>query len=199
MASRKLEVANAGDMKRLIKLVKKNSVVEVNMERLERERENVQMEVYSDASFGNVEVKKSQISYIIVLGDRRGERCLLVWKSRVRKRVACSTIETEAIGLGEALEMAVFLQEIWREMSGEEVTVVGTIDNKTLERSIVSTIGVSKRRLRIDLATIKDALEVGEVAGILWIKSKKQVADGLTKVGEFIGGVYFCSWRGKSE
>ena len=96
--------------------------------------------------------------------------------------MACSTIETEAIGLGEALEMVVFLREIWREMSGEEVTVVGTIDNKTLERSIVSTIGVSKRRLRIDLGTIKDALEVGEVAGILWIKSEKQVADGLTKV-----------------
>ena len=59
-------------MKRLIKLVKKNSVVEVNMERLERERENVQMEVYSDASFGYVEVKKSQIGYIIGLQDRRG-------------------------------------------------------------------------------------------------------------------------------
>ena len=97
----------------------------------------------------------------------------MAWKSRVGKRVACSTIETEAIGLGEALEMAVFLWEIWREMSYEEVTVVGTIDNKTLERAILSTMRVSNRRLRINLVTIKDALEVGEVAGILWIKSEK--------------------------
>ena len=94
-----------------------------------------------------------------------------------------STIKAEAIGLEEALEVAVFLQEIWREMSGDEVTVVGKIDNKTLERAIGLTMGVSNRRLRIDLATIKEALEVGEVAEILWIESEKQVADGLTKVG----------------
>ena len=108
LASRKLGVANAGDMRRLIKLAEKakNSVVEVNMGRLERE--SVQMEVYSDASFGNVEGRKSQIGYIIGLRDRRGERCPLAWKSRVGKRVARSTIEAEAIGLGEALEMAVF-------------------------------------------------------------------------------------------
>ena len=44
-------------------------------------------------------------------------------------------------------------------MSGEEVTVVGKIDSKTLERAIVSTMGISNRRLRIDLAAIKDTLE----------------------------------------
>ena len=83
MASRKLEAASAGDMRRLIKLVEKakNSVVEVNMGRLERE--SVQMEVYSDASFGSVEGGKSLIGYIIGLRDRGGERCPLVWKSKV--------------------------------------------------------------------------------------------------------------------
>ena len=67
-------------------------------------------------------------------------------------------------------------------MSGEEVTVVGKIDSKTLERAIVSTMGISNRRLRIDLAAIKDILEV-EVARIWWIKSETQVVDGITKVG----------------
>ena len=73
MASRKLEAASAGEMRSLIKLVEKirNSVMEVNMGRLERE--SVQMEVYSDASYGNVEGGKSQISYIIGLQNRRGE------------------------------------------------------------------------------------------------------------------------------
>ena len=44
-------------------------------------------------------------------------------------------------------------------------------------------MGLSNRRLRIDLATIKEALEVAVVAGILWIESEKQVGNGLTKVG----------------
>ena len=41
-------------------------------------------------------------------------------------------------------------------------------------------MGISNRRLRIDLASIKKALEVGEVDGILWIENEKQVVDGLT-------------------
>ena len=53
---------------------------------------------------------KSQIGFIIGLRDKRGEKCPLAWKSRVGKRVARSTIEAEAIGLGKALEMAVFLR-----------------------------------------------------------------------------------------
>ena len=50
-------------------------------------------------------------------------------------------------------------------MSGEEVTVVGRIDSKTT--------GVSNRRFRIDLTAIKEALEVGDGAGIWWIESEK--------------------------
>ena len=141
------------------------------------------MEVYSDASFGNAEGGKSQISYIIGLWDRKGEKCPLAWKSKVGKRVAQSTIETEVIALGKALEMVVFLWKIWKEMCVDEITVVGKTDGKTLKRAIGSTMGVSNRRLRIDLAAIKETLEVGEVAEILWIESEKQVADGLTKVG----------------
>ena len=101
----------------------------------------------------------------------------MAWKLKVGKRVA-----HEAIGFRKALEMVVFLQEIWREMSQDEVIIVGKIGTKTLERAIESTTGVSSRRVRIDLAAIKEALDVGEVAGILWIETEKQVADGLTKV-----------------
>ena len=54
---------------------------------------------------------------------------------------------------------------------------------KTLERAIVSTTGVSNRRLRIDLAPIKEALEMGEVVEVRWVDSEKQVDDGLMKVG----------------
>ena len=57
------------------------------------ERESVLMEVYSDASFGNVEEGKSQIGYIIGLRNSRGECSSLAWKLKVGKRVARSTID----------------------------------------------------------------------------------------------------------
>ena len=40
-------------------------------------------------------------------------------------------------------------------------------EKRRLGRVIGSTTGVSNRRLKIELAAIKEALEVGEVAGIL--------------------------------
>ena len=83
-------------------------------------------------------------------------------------------------GFGEALEIAVFLQDIWRELSEEDV---GKTDNKTLESAIGSTKRVSNKKLRIDLAAIKKAIALGEVERVEWIESRKQVANGLTKIG----------------
>ena len=39
------------------------------------------MEVFSDASLGNVEGVKSQVGYMIGLRNEKGERCPLAWKS----------------------------------------------------------------------------------------------------------------------
>ena len=100
--------------------------------------------------------------------------------------MAQSTIKDEVIGLWEALEMAVFLCEIWMEVSGKNVLIVGKTDSRTLERAIGSTNGISNRRLRIDLPAIKEALELGEMNGVDEVKriaSKRQVAGGLTKLG----------------
>ena len=44
--------------------------------------------------------------------DDRGRRCPLGLKSKIEKRVIGSTIETKAIRLGEALEMAVSQRDI---------------------------------------------------------------------------------------
>ena len=77
-------------------------------------------------------------------------RCLLGRKSNIGKRVARSTIEAEAIDLGGPLERALFLREIWKEWSDEEVGIVQRTDSKALKREIASTTGLSNRKLRID-------------------------------------------------
>ena len=195
MASRKMQVAKTGDMRKLLKLVTKAKAerVEVVMERLEGGE--IEMEVFSDASFGNVDGGKSQVGYMIGLTDGRGKRCPLIWKSKIARRVARSTIEAEAVSLGEALEVALYLKELWRELSVSELSITGKTDSRTLERAIVSATAVSNRRLRIDLAAMKETLESGQVERIEWIGSTQQVADGLTKVCgreslllEYVGG-----------
>ena len=79
MSGKTMEVASAGDMRRLIKLAEKakNSMVEVNMGRLERE--SIQMEVYSDELFGCGRGKISDLLYN-GLWDGRG----VLWRGNQR-------------------------------------------------------------------------------------------------------------------
>ena len=74
--------------------------------------------------------------------------------------------------------------------------MVGKIDSKTLEKAIVSTTEISNRKLRIDLAVIKKALEMGEVVEVRWVESEKQVADGRTR-GSVGGNIFLQLERGK--
>ena len=52
-----------------------------------------------------------------------------------------------------------FLKEIWKDMSDEEVKIVGRMDSKTLERAMVSKTRVSNRRLRTDVTAIKNWID----------------------------------------
>ena len=61
-----------------------------------------------------------------MLRDEKGARYPLTWKSKIGKRVAWPTIVVKAIGLGEPMEMVVFLREIWK------VGIMESTHSKTL-------------------------------------------------------------------
>ena len=169
------------DMKKLTRVVRKAKRIrgKIVLETLKKER--LFWEVYADASFGNVEEGSTQIGYIISLTDGY-KRCPIWWKSRKARRVAKSTIEAEALSVGEALEGAIYFNKLWEELvNGEKLEVVIKTDSKTLVKAIKSNTGVSSKRLKIDVAAIKECLEQEEVKEIEWISGKYQTADELTK------------------
>ena len=170
-------------LRRVVKMVEKakENPLSIKMEKMEGE---ISIETYTDASFGSGGGGASQVGYIVALVDERGKRCPIYWKSRKGKRVARSTIEAEAIGLNEGLEMALYVEEIWRELSGGgRIKIKGKTDSRTLERAIKSSTNVSSKRLRIDLARIKEMVRGEEIEEIEWVAGSEQVADGLTKEG----------------
>ena len=57
------------------------------------------------------------------------------------------------------------------------------VDNKSLVDALSSTKRVEDRRLRIDLAVLEDMLAKKEINSVLWIASRQQLADCLTKRG----------------
>ena len=56
-------------------------------------------------------------------------------------------------------------------------------DNESMCRNVHSTTMAEERRLRIDLAIIKQMLHNKELSDLQWIPSKDQLADCLTKQG----------------
>ena len=170
------------EMRKLLKVARKMKEVEgrVKLDRINLGEES--WEVYADASFGNVEGVDSQIGYIVSLVDQQGKRCPIIWKSNKAKRVAKSTIEAEALSLGEAAEAGIYLNKIFKEVTGtKNVPIIIKTDSKTLESSMKTTTGVKSKRLRIEMAAMKEMLEKGEINGIDWVNTKEQVADILTK------------------
>ena len=85
---------------------------------MNRLRGKISIETYTDASFSNVKDGNSQIGFVVGIRDEWGRRCPIFWKLRKGQGVARSTIEAEAIGLNEGLKMAIYVREMWGELSG---------------------------------------------------------------------------------
>ena len=171
------------DMRKLIKVVRRVKSIKGKVIIDELEEEGIYWEAYADASFGNIEDGHTQIGYIISLTDGK-RRCPIWWKSRKARRVAKSTIEAEALSVGEAIEGLVYFNELWEEIVGEgKLKAIVKTDSRTLMTAIKSSTGVSSKRLKIDIAAIRETVELGEIEEVMWIKGKQQIADILTKSG----------------
>ena len=56
-------------------------------------------------------------------------------------------------------------------------------DNKSLCDALQSKKVVTEKRLRIDIAALKECLVRGNITTITWVNANKQLADCLTKAG----------------
>ena len=169
------------DMRKLIRIVRKVKSIMGGVVIDELEEENTYWEAYSDASLGNVEDGHTQIGYIISVTDGK-KRCPIWWKSRKSRRVAKSTIEAD--GVGEAIEGVVYFNSLWEEIVGErKLKAFVKTDSRKLMTAIKSSTGVSSKRLKIDIAAIRETIESGEISEVQWVPGKHQVADVFTKSG----------------
>lgn len=95
---------------------------------------------------------------IFLLGEER-KACLIMWSSKTIK----STTAAEGLAFAEGLENAIFLQEMLQELLGEKVPIIGFTDSKNLVATVNSTKHVAEKRLRLDVAGIREMVENGTV------------------------------------
>ena len=143
--------------------------------------------VFTDASLGNInEGTGSTGAYIVWLMDNTGQCCPIAWNAHKIKRVVRSTLAAETLGLEEGLEASYYYREMLASMLGVKprtVMIEAYVDNKSIIEAILSTRLVEDKRLRVDVAAIKESLQLHDVKKIQWVPGHLQLANPMTKQG----------------
>ena len=95
------------------------------------------------------------------------------------KRVVRSTLAAETLSLQQGYEAAYYISQILREMIGVELPIQAVVDIKSVVESLYSTRMVHDKRLRIDIAALKENL--GSNFDVKWCPGNEQLANVMTK------------------
>ena len=145
------------------------------------------IEVFTDASLGNLhDGVNSTSAQIIIIRNSSGDCAPIMWQANKIKRIVDSSLAAEALSLLKGLEEAIYIREMIEELyklKEKTIPVYGIVDNLGTVDAVHSTAPVEDRRLRRDIAAIKQMLNQKQVKGISWCPGKYQLADCMTKRG----------------
>ena len=148
---------------------------------------NCKLVAYSDASHANLsDGCASAGGFVVFLVGENNQSCPLYWESKKIRRVVKSTLAAETLAATDAVDMAFYLGNVLSQVLYNEdknvIPIQLVVDNYSLYENVYSTKNVTEKRLRIDLAILKQMVNEGNLK-IIWTESKGQLADVLTKKG----------------
>jgi hypothetical protein len=184
--SMKFHKAKVEDLTRAVKIARKLKEVDsfLKFPSLNGDIKTWKLAVYTDAAHGNLSDGTSSTgSHVIFLVDDRNHCCTLAWRSNKIKRVVRSTLAAEALSLQEGIEEAVYLKAMLSELITVNVPIGAYIDNMSTIEAVRSTKMVDDRRLRIDIAAIKQEVAQEVISSLSWVADKDQLANCMTKKG----------------
>ena len=164
--------------------------------------ENLEIKVYTDASFNNQDDKvRSTEGRVILLGNKNSRNVnAFSWKTKKISRVCRSVkaAETRALesGLDEAVHFARIVKEVYDGKIDlkhpKQIAVKALTDNKGLWENLHNTRQCEEKLLRNSVALMKEMMENKEVNEEEWVETANMLADVLTKksgVGKWIKNV----------
>ena len=147
------------------------------------ELSELQLAVFSDASFGNLPGGASQLGYIIFCYDNSGNAIPLTWASKKAKRVARSTLTAETLAAVEAVDAACLLKNSLEEVLRKEIPPIQLfVDNRSLHDAAMTSNVIADKRLMIDMSSLREMVDRRELQ-IKWVNTEQQLANVLTKAG----------------
>jgi hypothetical protein len=105
--------------------------------------------------------------------------------SQKLRRVARSTEAAETLAGSEGYDRVFYCCAVaeWMDITLLKGMLL-VLDNSSLYADVSTTRAPKEKRLKVDLALLRDAFEGGELAGIIWAETTHQLADALTKNDE---------------
>jgi hypothetical protein len=103
----------------------------------------------------------------------------IFWKSRTIKRVCRSSSASEVLSAVEGYDATIWLLALWKDISGQDLDALLVTDSE-LQQKAVSTALPTEKRLRIDMALLRQGLRRGEY-GLVWAGSSSNLVNPLTK------------------
>ncbi len=145
------------------------------------------LEVYADAAFGNQEEKTKSTEGAIIMLRGQGSKCAPInWKSKTLARVCKSAKTAETMAMENAADTAIGLGRQLNQIRTGQVTsdagkIIVCTDSKSLIESLNSTKQVDEAPMRLNVARLKDMRDKGDILEFKWVPTEDMLADSLTK------------------
>ena len=165
------------------------------------EIKDVEIAVWSDASFANTIDRKSQGGYLIAAVDRnlRSNKWSVVspwrWRSFQQERQVSSTLGAELLTMSRAIAEAKWMRSMWTEITCQNYTLESDglrslrtpitlmIDSKpAYDHLHGQAMSIKDKRLAIEMLLVKQDVEKENIEA-RWIPTDQMLVDSLTKVG----------------
>jgi hypothetical protein len=120
--------------------------------------------MFHDGSLGNLDDGKSQGGRIACLPNKTGHSVAswIFWESRTIKHVCRSSSASEVLSAVEGYDATMWLLALWKEISGQDLDALLVTDSESLQQKAVSMALPTEKRLRIDMALLRQGLRRGE-------------------------------------
>ena len=183
-----LKKANVQTLNEANKIIKNLKSETVTLKFRKLGNDNIRLLVFSDSSLGNLSDGGTQGGHFVALVGQNGHFSPITWQSKRIRRVARSTLASETLAMADAIDSAIFLASLYTEiMSGKadptHLPITCLTDCHSLWDAIRSTKQVSEKRLRLEISSIRELIQTGQIESVKWIETKHQLADCLTKKG----------------
>ena len=175
--TKSLQVKHCIMANKLLRKAKANDPVKIVCKKLEGQ---FILDVYSDASFGNLPNCGSQRGTISFIGDGGDRRNVVEYKSKRIKRVCRSTFAAELLACNASVDLALYYRAMMK-CFGLNVSVMMLTDSRSVKDNLASLVSrCEEKSLRIELSYLREVLSKEEIK-IKWIHTSEQMADILTK------------------